>query len=188
MHQVHGSTLARIESLPAEVPEADGLVTLTPGLALAVLTADCVPILLVAPRAGAVAAVHAGWRGTVARIAQVAVEKLCRWSGEPPSAIEAALGPSIGACCYQVGVEVAEAFGAWRKPPASLRRESEQVEKWRIDLRQANVEALREAGLSESAIEIVGPCTCCADDRFFSFRAARGAATGRQASVIAWCP
>ncbi len=96
---------------PSEhAPEADGVMTDEHGVALVVQVADCVPLLMADPRTGAVAAVHAGWRGTAANIAAAAVRRLQQQYGCRPEDLVAAIGPCIGACCYQVGPEVREAF------------------------------------------------------------------------------
>ncbi len=111
MRQVHGcNTVAADSQPPAHAPEADGVMTDEKSVALVVQVADCVPLLMADPRTGAVAAVHAGWRGTAANIAAAAVRRLHQQYGCRPEDLVAAIGPCIGACCYQVGPEVREAF------------------------------------------------------------------------------
>ena len=115
VRQVHGATVHVVQDATpdsAPRPPADALATRTPGLALTVVTADCVPILLADPASGAVAAVHAGWRGTAADVAGAAVRALGREFGVAPAGLIAAIGPSIGACCYEVGEELLDAFAS----------------------------------------------------------------------------
>jgi YfiH family protein len=112
VRQVHGARVWVVDAALTSPPEADALVTCVPGAALVVVTADCVPILLADPVSGAVGAVHAGWRGTAANIAGAAVETLAdRWA-VPAARLIAAIGPSIGACCYEVGDELEDAFAS----------------------------------------------------------------------------
>ena len=182
MQQTHGDRVTVVDSPIEPVGSADGMVTARAGAVLSVLTADCVPILLTAPRQRVVAAVHAGWRGTVAGIAVRALERLERDFGVVPSEIEAALGPAIGGCCYEVTREIAEQFSsrwgdlsedAWR--PAGDRG-------W-LDLRRANTLLLQRSGVREQQVHRIGPCTRCAAHDYFSHRAS-GGRTGRQISYI----
>ena len=156
------------EGLFREVePECDALVTDTPGLVLAAFTADCTPILLHDPVTGAVGAVHAGWRGTVADIAGKTVRAMCEKYGARPGDIRAAIGPNIGVCCFETHGDVPEAVRA------VLGEEAEafivpQGEKFRVDLKGVNAALLRRAGLER--IEISCDCTACRPDRFWSHR------------------
>jgi YfiH family protein len=134
----------------------------TPGASVAVKTADCVPILLVDRDRRAVAAVHAGWRGTVAEIARRAVEEMRREFGSDPSELEAAIGPGIGACCYEVGPDVGAHFRQHSEPGREGRA--------RVDLAAANRRQLLEAGLDSARIYISGLCTMCRPDEFHSYR------------------
>jgi YfiH family protein len=183
MRQVHGDTVARSSKDAVDVGDADGMYTTDPGLALAVLTADCVPILMVAAHRRLAMALHAGWRGTAAGIAAVAVARARDALGVDPQDWLVALGPSIGACCYEVGADVGtritERWGAMSDAwsPAG--------EKGHLDLRIANRHILNRAGLRDENIELVGSCTACSPERYFSHRQSRGD-TGRQLSVIAW--
>lgn len=183
-HQVHGCAVLEVhDGLTPEAVRtepADAVVATTPGLAVGVVTADCVPILLCAPERRAFAAVHAGWRGTVARAAAAAVEALAARAGSRPSALLAAIGPSIGPCCYEVAPELAarfeEDFGEGvvdRSRPAP-----------RLDLWEANARALGAAGLLPERIDRLGRCTACEHGLFFSHRRDAGA-TGRQVAWIA---
>jgi YfiH family protein len=139
--------------------------------------ADCVPVLLADPETGAVAAVHAGWRGTLARAAAEGVRALRREAGAAPERLLAAVGPSIGPCCYEVSPELAARFRAELGPVV---REDGGV---RLDLWAANRRVLEEAGLPAARIEVLGLCTAC-DGRFFSHRRDAGR-TGRQVAFIA---
>lgn len=168
--QVHGATVIDTkEAMPGT--EADALVTTDPGVVVAVRVADCVPVLLAAP--GAVAAVHAGWRGTAADVVRAALAALCARAGVAPEAVRAAIGPAIGGECYEVGVEVVEALA--RVTPGSAWRTGGR----RVDLRAANAAILADAGVE---VEVVGPCTRC-DPRLWSHRR-DGAAAGRQVGAI----
>ena len=136
--------------------EGDALLENTPGSVVAVKTADCLPILLVDERQRAVAAVHAGWRGTVAGIAQRAVEAMRAEFGALPGELHAAIGPGIGKCCYEVGPEVAAQFG--------------QQGRGHVDLAAANRRQLMDAGVTPERIYASNLCTMCRGEEFYSFR------------------
>jgi len=139
-------------------------------------------MLLTAPRQRVVAAVHAGWRGTVAGIAVRALEKLQRDFGVAPSEIEVALGPAIGGCCYEVTREIAEQFSSrWGNLPEDTWRPA--GDRGWLDLRRANMLLLRRSGVRERQVHCIGPCTRCASHDYFSHRAS-GGRTGRQMSYI----
>jgi YfiH family protein len=182
LRQVHGAdvVLARRGGLGGK---ADALVTDRPGLPLAIFTADCLPILVYDPVSRRLAAVHAGWRGTVQSVARAAVEALLR-AGARAERLVVGIGPSIGPCCYEVDRPVIErleaAFpdGRWR----AWTREAGPG-KWMLDLWTANEEQLRAAGLDPGRIDNVRLCTACRTDLFFSYRRARG--EGRLAAVAA---
>lgn len=166
VRQVHGAACILVDGrAPAELREieADALVATTPGAAVGVLTADCVPILF-SDGEGRVAAAHAGWRGTVAGVAAAALEKLVA-NGARRERIRAALGPSIGPCCFEVGEEVAAEFAPLA--PASVVR---GPGKPHVDLRRANHDLLMAAGLGTEQIDAAPPCTHCERERFFSYR------------------
>jgi YfiH family protein len=165
-HQVHGSVVVREPDARAR-PQADGMATRVPGLAALVLTADCLPVALSAP--GAVAMIHAGWRGLAAGVLAEGVAALRDLGAAGP--VTAAIGPGAGGCCYEVGDEVREAFAD--VPDAMDGR--------RIDLKAVAAARLRAAGVA--AIHDAGLCTMC-DERFFSHRRDHGT-TGRQGGV-AW--
>ncbi|GIW40438.1 MAG: laccase domain protein [Candidatus Binatia bacterium] len=177
--QVHGFEVVEVEGPFSERPPCDALFTRRPGLALGVLTADCLPVLLVAPPSRAVAVVHAGWRGTAGDIVGRTVARM----GVPPDSLFAALGPAIGGCCYEVGPEVVRALRSTYGTgvPGISRR----AERTFVELRTVNRYALLRAGVRPDRIWEVGPCTRCASDLFFSHRGAGGAPTGRQLSFVA---
>lgn len=171
--QVHGNRVLwiRAEVEPAR-EEADALATEEERV-VAVRTADCVPILLADRRGGRVAAVHAGWRGSQARIVERAVEAL-EGAGARREDLLAAIGPCIGPCCYEVSEELAASFAA--AFGTAVRRGRH------LDLALVNRISLLEAGLSPTAIETLECCTFC-DSRFHSFRR-EGEAAGRQFSYV----
>ncbi len=188
MAQVHGTRVVAVEDATTDAGEADAMATRAAGLLLSVLTADCVPILLVAPAHHVMAAVHAGWRGTVGGIAARTVLHLERRFGVGPEAISAALGPAIGGCCYEIdGQIVDELERRWGAMPTAIHRT--RGTKPLLDLRRANATLLARAGVPTARITSVGPCTRCAAADYFSHRAAisvAGHATGRQLSFIGW--
>ena len=175
--QVHGSRVVR--GRPGTLPEADALWTDAQDAWIGIRTADCVPLLLCSEDGRRVAAVHSGWRGTAARITEVAVATLGR-EGAPAEALCAAIGPSIGVCCYEVSEDLAQrfagAFGA-----EVVRRTGPRPH---LDLRLAVRRSLVQAGVRETHIEDVPGCNGCDPERFFSHRRDRGG-TGRHLAFIA---
>ena len=177
MRQVHGGEVGVVDvATPpgAELRDVDAAVTAEPGRVLVVLTADCVPVLVAG--AGAVAVMHAGWRGLVADVAGRTVDALVA-RGEDPARLAVAVGPAIGACCYEVGDEVADlvaaaAPGAVVASPAAGRPH--------VDLVAALVGRLGSLGVP--APVHVGPCTRCGPGAWFSHR--RDPAAGRQAGLL----
>jgi hypothetical protein len=193
---------------PTNPPAGDGLMTAEPGLLLTIRIADCLPLLLVDPQRRVVAAVHAGWRGALARVIQKAVGDMRRAFGSDPQKLIAALGPSIRACCYEVGEEVVEAFhggfaaadGFFRplpnRPEAANDRHSilflsafppghapEHVPAARLDLTAVARHQLASAGVKPANIGVADYCTACRTDLFFSHRQ-EGERTGRQMAAI----
>jgi YfiH family protein len=168
LKQIH-SALALAAQRPGCAGEGDALVTGAPGLPLSVRSADCYPILLADTRNRAVAAVHAGWRGTAAGIVVESIAKMRAQFGTSPADIVAAIGPGIGVCCYEVGAEVARLFGLEGAG--------------RIDLAAANRRQLIGTGVPEPHIDALGGCTFCGAARFYSFRRQREQA-GRMISYI----
>ena len=166
--QVHSSV---VQDAAGPLGPGDALISNQPAVVVGVRTADCVPILLADPVTGAVAAIHAGWRGSGAGIAAAAVRALSeRWNARPGD-LRAAIGPSIGVCCYEVGPEVAYQFEMDVSTPVHL------------DLPAVNERQLRDVGVVD--IWTSGECTFCAKDRFYSFRREREQA-GRMTSFIGW--
>ena len=177
--QVHGKqVLSGDEGSGALLPvgEGDALVTTVPGAMVAVRVADCVPILLAG--SGLAAAVHAGWRGTVQDIARVALERACERTALAPGQVDAAIGPCIRVCCYEVGPEVVQGLDELGVP----REIFLDPDRPHVDLVAANRWLLEEAGIGE--VDVVGGCTFC-DERFFSHRR-EGPGTGRLAGVVGW--
>lgn len=210
LNQVHGREVAVVRRGSPRAParqDADVLVSDDPDVAIAVRAADCVPLLLADARTGAVAAVHAGWRGTAAGAGTAAVKALSDQFGSRPGDLMAAIGPSIGGCCYEVGTELVDAFAAaghprhlidrWflaPPPPRSSFRPAlsgaegpalREVEGpgLRLDLTAANRDQLVLAGVPEAQIHACGLCTAMHLDVLTSFRAEKGKA-GRIAGVI----
>ncbi len=186
--------------------KGDGQMTDEPGLLLAIQTADCIPVLVADRKRRAVAAFHAGWRGTVKRIVESGVGRMRLAFGSRPADLVAAIGPGIGLCCYAVGEEVLSEFESQFSYARDLFREvydSDPVRKkypllfmtqrapghsslgpsLHVDLIEANRRQLLSAGLSPESIQVVGGCTKCHSDLFFSHRASHGHA-GRMMAVI----
>jgi len=164
LRQIHSDIVRIARQTAGCVGEGDALVTDTPGLLLAVRTADCLPILIADERRRAVAAIHAGWRGTASGIARRTVEALCGNFGSQPEDLLVAIGPGIGACCYEVGPEVAERF---RRLLPELDRVRDDI---RLDLVEANRRELIAAGVPAGRISAVGLCTRCCSEEFHSHR------------------
>jgi polyphenol oxidase len=185
MKQVHGDHIVPVQdSAIKETGEADGMLTRQGGIYLGILTADCVPILFLASGQKLAAAVHAGWRGTLAGIATKMVQLLSEEQSILPSEIEVALGPSIDGCCYEIGRDVAEPLiDQWSGTANSCIQVRES--KTYLDLRDLNAAILHRAGIPQSQIFRIGPCTSCAEDEFFSYRREKKQ-TGRQISFIGW--
>jgi hypothetical protein len=145
------------------------------------MTADCVPVLVADPVNRAVAAFHAGWRGTVARIVEHGVARMTAEFGSDPAQMAAAVGPGIGLCCYTVGGDVQAEFTAQFAYGADLFfKENETT---RLDLIEANRRQLLASGLSEDAVAVVGGCTSCQPWYFYSHRASGGHAGRMMASI-----
>jgi YfiH family protein len=186
--QVHGATLVRATAVAeaAGPVEADGVLALRDREsrhAPTVCWADCVPLLLADRRGRAVAAVHAGWRGTSRGVAAAAVAGLER-EGVEPADLVAAIGPCIGPCCYRVGPEVLAAVAqATGVAPDALAAGDEKAVT--LDLRRANLLQLDRAGVPKASIHISPWCTHCEEELFFSFRR-EGRVAGRQMASIGW--
>jgi YfiH family protein len=178
-YQVHGRAVVVVEPDTEPRPRCDVLITQSAKKTLMLRYADCTPVLLADAKRRAVAAVHAGWRGSAHRAAGAAVEALRDAFGSRPSDVVAGIGPAIGPCCYTVGDDVTQAFS---DRPRLL-------SDGRLDLWEANRQALVEAGVPPDQIEVAGICTQCQSDRFFSHRANGGQPAGRLAApvrVVMW--
>ncbi|MHB0977145.1 MAG: peptidoglycan editing factor PgeF [Candidatus Aquicultorales bacterium] len=187
--QVHGCLVVEVddklkgkgaEGSTTPVAKADALLTKLPETSLLILTADCVPIALADPVGRTVAAVHAGWRGTVSEIAGRAVRAMTDM-GSDPSDIIAFIGPAVGSCCYEVDAGLSSRFEA--RFGRTVVQEDQIV-----DLPESNAIILREAGVAENRIIRADRCTSCEPGIFFSYRAAAGRITGRQGVVAALLP
>ena len=187
MKQVHGDRIVEVRDKNLkEVGEADGMVTRKKETFLGVLTADCVPILVVAPEKKMAAAIHAGWRGSLAGIAAKTVKLFLEEHSILPSELEVALGPAIDACCYEIGNDVAQPLiERWGDLAESSIQMKDQ--KTYLHLRNLNQAILHRAGVPQSQIFQIGPCTSCSTADFFSYRKAKKE-TGRQLSFIGWVP
>lgn len=172
--QVHGTTVIRVGA-PGSYAECDALITSASRVFLCVSVADCVPILLCDPDVPAVAAVHAGWRGTGGRILESSIRKMKRELGAEPGRLWAYLGPAASWCCYAVGEDVAVQFD-----PRYVRRDGGRAF---LDLKQANAGQLLGLGVPPEQIEVSPFCTISDLDRFHSFRR-DGLRSGRMNAVI----
>jgi polyphenol oxidase len=208
LKQIHSSLVRRARPEDAEratLCRGDGFMTDEPGVLLAIQTADCIPVLLADVRRRAVAAFHAGWRGTLKRIVENGVGRMRSEFRSRPEDLIAAIGPGIGACCYAVGDEVRSEFASQFAYAPELFTEVSDSDPIRekypllfltqrapghsnlgpqihLDLMEANRRQLVDAGLRADAISVIGDCTRCQNNRFFSYRAEQGF-TGRLLSV-----
>jgi YfiH family protein len=206
MKQMHSAVIHRVSAPPRAPLAGDGIITDTPGLLLAIKTADCVPVLVADVKRRVIGAFHAGWRGTAARIVEKGVGEMRRQFGSVPRDLRAAIGPSIRRCCYQVGPEVRAEFDSQFPYSGDLFEEvfdadaihvrypllfltarapghSELGPELHLDLVEANRRQLADAGLSVEDISIVDGCSACDTARFFSHRAEFGK-TGRMMAAI----
>lgn len=206
LRQIHSDIIQCISETPDEPLAGDGLVANIPGVLLTVLTADCLPVMLVDSKRRAIGVFHAGWRGTLKRIVEKGVGEMHRWFGTKASDLRAAIGPGIRGCCYQVGPEVCSAFesqfGYANKLFRETKERNEVHEKYPLfflsarapghtdlpkqiflDLAEANRRQLITAGVRAKNISDVGLCTSCRTDLFFSHRAEKGM-TGRMMAAV----
>ncbi len=209
LEQVHSSLIHRMVGAQVgdrPLSKGDGLMTGEPGVVLGMATADCVPVLVADRKTGAVAAFHAGWRGTLRRIVEGGVGRMRLEFGSKPEDLLAAIGPAIGQCCYAVGDEVEAEFRSQFHYADELFREvydEDPVKKkypmlflnqrapghgdmgpgLHLDLAEANRRQLLDAGLHPASVEVLPYCTSCRGDLFFSYRAEHGR-TGRMLAVI----
>ena len=201
LRQIHSDLIYRVDCIPQQPLAGDGLLTDTPELVLAVLTADCLPVIVVDGKRRAAGVFHAGWRGTVKRIVEKGVGEMRKHFGSDPRDLVAAIGPGVESCCYEVGEEVRAKFETQFAYAGSLFREvkesdavrekypllfltarapghSELPVRFFLDLVEANRRQLLDAGLLAKNIDAVGPCTACHTELLFSFRGDNGV-TGR---------
>ena len=186
--QVHGRDVRVVRDRAdsqSEKERCDALTTNLPGVLLGVKTADCVPVLLADARRGACAAVHAGWRGTLAEVVRHALARMREEFGTDPADVRAAVGPAARACCYEVGPEVVEAFRAKFPEADSLftpARDGHAL----ADIQLANRQQLIASGVADGRIHTLPLCTICRPELFFSYRRDKKlhGRTGRLLSVI----
>lgn len=206
LKQLHSDVIHRVEGPPKAALRGDGLITDVPGLVLSIQTADCLPIFLVDSKRRAIGALHAGWRGTLARIAEKGVGLMGQHFGSRAQDLVAAIGPGIHACCYEVGREVHERFESQFAYAGELFPEVQDSDPVRekypllfltarapghsplapriyLDLVKANVRQLKDAGLRPANIHASPLCTACRPDLLFSHRA-EGGKTGRMLGVV----
>lgn len=183
--QVHGTEIVEVglgdrgrgvEKAEEAISSVDGLITRAEGLTLVLLFADCVPVVVVHPSTKTIAIAHAGWRGTLARIAESLVDRVKLLSNAGPGEFVGFIGPAIGPCCYKVDAERREIF---RKYFGDI-----GTDKNSMDLVNLNVDQLVRAGVARESLQVAGICTSCCKDDFYSFRAS-GGVTGRQAGLVA---
>jgi len=184
VNQVHGTDVCMVDGSGATRPEAgcDAIITNTPGAAISILTADCVPILIYDPVTRCAASVHAGWAGTVKCITANAVRRMVAEFGASPKDIKAAVGPSIGPCCYEVDEKVVAPLRAEFSDCSGL-AEAVSPGHWHLDLWETNRRTLVKAGVLPSNITVMGLCTACNEDKFFSHRKSGGKA-GRMMGIV----
>lgn len=206
LRQIHSDIIHHVSQRSEHPLAGDGLFTDTPGLLLAVLTADCLPVILVDAKRRAVGVFHAGWRGTVKRIVEKGVGEMRRHFGALPRDLRAAIGPGVHSCCYEVGTELRDQFESQFSYAAELFRETKESDSVRerypllfltarapghselpkkifLDLVEANRRQLIDAGIAAKNIHASPLCTCCRTDLLFSHRAEKGV-TGRMMGVV----
>ena len=205
LRQIHSSIIHCVSSVPPAQLAGDGLIARTPKLLLGIQTADCFPVILVDRKRRAVGVFHAGWRGTLNRIVEKGVGEMRRWFGTVPRDIMAAIGPGIGGCCYQVGIEVRREFESQFAYAEDLFRETRESDPVRekypmlflsarapghsdlpknifLNLSEANRRQLLSVGVPAKNINVSSLCTACRLDLLFSHRAEK-AITGRMMCV-----
>jgi hypothetical protein len=205
LRQIHSDLIHRVNGVPEHALVGDGLITDTPGLLLAIQTADCLPVIVVDAKQRAAGVFHAGWRGTVQRIVEKGVGEMRRHFGTRAGDCRAAIGPGVHPCCYQVGPEVREQFESQFVYAEALFHEVQESDPVRekypllfltarapghgelpqkifLDLVEANRRQLLALGVRASNIALSPLCTSCRTDLLFSYRAEKGV-TGRQMAV-----
>ncbi|HKS26647.1 MAG TPA: peptidoglycan editing factor PgeF [Pyrinomonadaceae bacterium] len=185
MHSADVRVVRDKEDARSDEERCDALTTDAPGVLLAVKSADCVPVIIGDSRTGACAAIHAGWRGTVARIVERTIERMKEQYGTKAEDLRAAIGPAAGACCYEVGAEVIEAFRSGFEDADSLFNHTREGHAL-IDLQRANRSQLIHSGVPADRVHTAPFCTMCRTDLFFSYRREKSVhgRVGRLMSVI----
>lgn len=189
--QVHGTNIEVVGAKHAGIgarsydeafSDTDGVITNRPGLLLATFYADCVPIFILDPVKKVVGSIHAGWKGTVAGIGAVALERMKSEYGSEPADCLIGIGPSIGPCCYEIDSpvinELSRKFPWWREVISESGAKLQHLNLW-----ETNRRILTDAGVPEKNIEIAGECTCCSQELLFSYRGGQGV-TGRMGAFI----
>jgi YfiH family protein len=208
--QIHSDVIHVVRDVPSHPLVGDGLVTGTPGLVIAIMTADCIPVLLVDTRKKVIGAFHAGWRGTLKRIVEKGAGVMRSEFGSRPQDIHALIGPGIGKCCYEIGDEVKNEFESQFSYTGALFHEvhesdpvrkrypllflegrapghGDRCRKLYLDLAMANRQQLQDAGVPKKQIATLKECPACDTRMFFSHRAEKGR-TGRMMAGIGMVP
>ncbi|MCR5664975.1 MAG: peptidoglycan editing factor PgeF [Oscillospiraceae bacterium] len=191
--QVHGAVVRIVTGADrhrclSPVPyEADGIVTNEPGLPLFCFTADCVPALLCDAEHGVIAAVHCGWRSSVADILGEALRQM-RALGAEAGSVCAALGPAIGRCCFETDADVPEAVGRWLGGDTAGLFDRRANGKYLVDLRAANARRLRQLGVAAERIDVSEECTFCLHEKYWSHRYTRGRRGSQAAGIVLGAP
>lgn len=189
--QVHGKDIVRVTRAErgagnrrgeTAIPATDGLITDEADVLLTAFYADCVPLLFWDPDHGAIGVAHAGWRGTALGIAREMVERMNKEFSSDPRTVRVAIGPSIGACCYEVDDRVVNALKEQIPSPSAGTVRPQANGRYMLDLKQANADILRGTGVMEQHLLVTDYCTCCEDRLFFSHR--RDAE--RAGRMVAW--
>jgi YfiH family protein len=182
LHQVHSNRVHIIENASDQWNgiEGDALATGLENVALSVRVADCLPVLIADPVRNAIAAVHSGWRGTLAGILLQTIKEMEKKFGSDPSSLLVAIGPGIRSCCFEVGRDVAELFA---EPYPGCCSPTDQFGKYHLDLPQILDTQLGLAGVKQEHCHDIGACTYCNPQEFFSYRA-EGQSAGRMMAVI----
>lgn len=187
--QVHGDNVMKVSKEHARKPycydslfKADGYVTSESGVPLVIFIADCIPLLMADEKAGVIAAVHSGWRGTVQDIERNAIEAMLNL-GASSENIKACIGPAIGRCCFEVGEEVTDAVNSLLNRDASDLYDRKENGKFMLDLKGVLRESLINSGVNPGNIDIVKDCTMCMHDKYWSHRYT-GGERGSLAAVI----
>ncbi len=185
LRQVHSNRVYIIKDISGQwnQPEGDALATQLPGVALAVQTADCMPILVADPERNAVAAVHAGWRGMLSRILAKTVQEMQNVFNSDPQTILVAVGPGIRSCCFEVGPEVVDLFKREYRECRLAEPICSRTGKYLLDLTKALNVQLDHAGVRRENRYDLGACTCCNIREFFSYRS-EGHRSGRMMAVV----